>query len=303
MSISGTSSTAGSAGDRASTSAVSAGEAKLTLYGSTGTGRRVTVRDLALAKQRGERWPMLTAYDAMTAGVFDEAGIPVLLVGDSAGDNHLGYGNTVPVTVDELLTLSAAVVRGTRRSLIVADLPFGSYQASPRQALETGTRFMKEAGVGAVKLEGGRRVVHQVEALVQAGIPVMAHIGLTPQSVNVLGGYRVQGRGEEEAERLLADAKALEAAGAFAVVLEVVPAELAARVTELLHVPTVGIGAGVGCDAQVQVWTDMAGMTPGKAPKHAKRYADLRAVLTGAAQAYAADVVAGAFPGPENSFH
>jgi 3-methyl-2-oxobutanoate hydroxymethyltransferase len=278
-------------------------EPKLTLYGSTGTGRRVTVRDLALAKQRGERWPMLTAYDALTAGVFDEAGIPVLLVGDSAADNHLGYSNTVPVTVDELLTLAAAVVRGTKRTLVVADLPFGSYQGSAEQALETGTRFMKEAGVGAVKLEGGRRVLHQVEALVQAGIPVMAHIGLTPQSVNVLGGYRVQGRGDEEAERMLADAKALESAGAFAVVLELVPAELAAQVTELLHIPTVGIGAGPQCDAQVLVWTDMAGMTVGKTPRFVKQYADLRSTLGDAARAYAADVVQGTFPGPEHTFH
>ena len=279
-------------------------EPKLTLYGgSNGVGRRVTVRDLALAKRRGERWPMLTAYDALTAGVFDEAGIPVLLVGDSAADNHLGYANTVPVTVDELITLTAAVVRGTKRSLVVADLPFGSYQASARQALETGTRFLKEAGAGAVKLEGGRRVVHQVEALVQAGIPVMAHIGLTPQSVNVLGGYRVQGRGDEEAERLMADAKSLEAAGAFAVVLELVPEELAARVTELLHIPTVGIGAGARCDAQVLVWTDMAGMTAGKAPRFAKQYADMRTVLRDAAQAYAADVVSGQFPAPEHTFH
>jgi 3-methyl-2-oxobutanoate hydroxymethyltransferase len=281
-----------------------ANEPKLTLYGgSNGVGRRVTVRDLALAKRRGERWPMLTAYDALTAGVFDEAGIPVLLVGDSAADNHLGYANTVPVTVDELITLTAAVVRGTKRSLVVADLPFGSYQASAKQALETGTRFLKEAGAGAVKLEGGRRVVHQVEALVQAGIPVMAHIGLTPQSVNVLGGYRVQGRGDEEAERLMADAKSLEAAGAFAVVLELVPEELAARVTELLTIPTVGIGAGARCDAQVLVWTDMAGMTPGKAPRFAKQYADMRTVLRGAAQAYAADVVNGQFPAPEHTFH
>lgn len=281
-----------------------ANEPKLTLYGgSNGVGRRVTVRDLALAKRRGERWPMLTAYDALTAGVFDESGIPVLLVGDSAADNHLGYANTVPVTVDELITLTAAVVRGTKRSLVVADLPFGSYQASAKQALETGTRFLKEAGAGAVKLEGGRRVVHQVEALVQAGIPVMAHIGLTPQSVNVLGGYRVQGRGDEEAERLMADAKSLEAAGAFAVVLELVPEELAARVTELLHIPTVGIGAGARCDAQVLVWTDMAGMTPGKAPRFAKQYADLRAVLGGAARAYAEDVVSGQFPAPEHTFH
>jgi 3-methyl-2-oxobutanoate hydroxymethyltransferase len=279
-------------------------EPKLTLYGgSNGVGRRVTVRDLALAKQRGEHWPMLTAYDALTAGVFDEAGIPVLLVGDSAADNHLGYANTVPVTVDELLTLTSAVVRGTKRALVVADMPFGSYQGSARQALETGTRFLKEAGAGAVKLEGGRRVVHQVEALVQAGIPVMAHIGLTPQSVNVLGGYRVQGRGDEEAERLLADAKSLEAAGAFAVVLELVPEELATRVTELLDVPTIGIGAGAGTDAQVLVWTDMAGMTPGKAPRFAKKYADLRTVLGDAARAFASDVVTGAFPAPEHTFH
>jgi 3-methyl-2-oxobutanoate hydroxymethyltransferase len=227
----------------------------------------------------------------------------VLLVGDSAGDNHLGYANTVPVTVDELLMLTAAVVRGTRRSLVVADLPFGSYQSSARQALETGARFLKEAGAGAVKLEGGRRVLHQVEALVHAGIPVMAHIGLTPQSVNVLGGYRVQGRGDEEAERLLADAKSLESAGAFAVVLELVPAELAAQVTDLLQIPTVGIGAGIQCDAQVLVWTDMAGMTSGKPPRFVKQYADLRSILGDAARAYAADVVQGVFPGPEHTFH
>jgi 3-methyl-2-oxobutanoate hydroxymethyltransferase len=279
-------------------------EPKLALYGgSNGVGRRITVRDLAMAKRRGERWPMLTAYDALTAGVFDDAGIPVLLVGDSAADNHLGYANTVPVTVDELITLTSAVVRGTKRALVVADLPFGSYQGSARQALDTGTRFLKEAGAGAVKLEGGRRVVHQVEALVQAGIPVMAHVGLTPQSVNVLGGYRVQGRGDEEAERLLADAKSLEAAGAFAVVLELVPEELANRVTELLNIPTIGIGAGAGTDAQVLVWTDMAGMTPGKAPRFAKQYADLRTVLGDAARAFASDVVSGAFPAAEHTFH
>jgi 3-methyl-2-oxobutanoate hydroxymethyltransferase len=292
MSISGTVPPAGASG-----------EPKLTLYnGSTGTGRRVTVRDLALAKARGERWPMLTAYDAMTAGVFDEAGIPVLLVGDSAADNHLGYSNTVPVTVEELITLSAAVVRGTHRSLIVADLPFGSYQSSPRQALETGTRFLKEAGVGAVKLEGGRRVVHQVEALVQAGIPVMAHIGLTPQSVNSMG-YRVQGRGEEAAQQLLRDAKAVQDAGAFAVVLELVPAELAAEVTRTLHIPTVGIGAGPETDAQVLVWTDMLGLTGGRVPKFVKKYADLREVMGNAARAFADDVVGGTFPLEEHSVH
>lgn len=290
--------------DRPSAAPIAGQEPKLTLYGgSTGTGRRVTVRDLALAKQRGERWPMLTAYDALTAGVFDEAGIPVLLVGDSAADNHLGYSNTVPVTVEELLILASAVVRGTKRSLVVADLPFGSYQSSARQALETGTRFLKEAGVGAVKLEGGRRVLHQVEALVHAGIPVMAHIGLTPQSVNVLGGYRVQGRSDEEAERLLADAKALESAGAFAVVMELVPSELATQVTELLTIPTIGIGAGPQCDAQVLVWTDMAGMTSGKTPRFVKQYADMRGVLGEAARSFAADVVGGSFPAPEHEFH
>ncbi len=303
MSVSGMSSNPQAAPEPAEHSPTPA-EPKLTLYGgSNGVGRRVTVRDLAQAKQRGERWPMLTAYDALTAGVFDEAGIPVLLVGDSAADNHLGYANTVPITVDELITLTSAVVRGTKRALIVADMPFGSYQGSARQALETGTRFLKESGAGAVKLEGGRRVIHQVEALVQAGIPVMAHIGLTPQSVNVLGGYRVQGRGDEEAERLLADAKSLEAAGAFAVVLELVPQELATRVTELLSIPTIGIGAGAGTDAQVLVWTDMAGMTPGKAPRFAKKYADLRTVLGNAARAFASDVVAGQFPAPEHTFH
>jgi 3-methyl-2-oxobutanoate hydroxymethyltransferase len=274
----------------------------LTLYGGTGTGRRVTVTDLLKAKRNGERWPMLTAYDAMTAGVFDAAGIPVMLVGDSAADNHLGYHNTVPVTMDELVMLASAVVRGTSRALIVADLPFGAYQASASQALANGVRFMKEAGVGAVKLEGGRRVLPQVEALVQAGVPVMAHIGLTPQSVNVLGGYRVQGRGEEEAERLLADAKALQEAGAFAIVLEAVPAELSARATEQLRIPVIGIGAGPDCDAQVLVWTDMAGMTE-RAPKFVKRYADLRQVLTDAARAFAEDVVAGVFPAQEHSYH
>ena len=275
----------------------------LTLYGGNGTGRRVTVRDLARAKAAGERWPMLTAYDAMTASVFDDAGIPVLLVGDSAGNNHLGYENTIPVTMDQLVMLTGAVVRGTRRALVVADLPFGSYQAGPVQALENGARFLKEAGAGAVKLEGGARVAPQIEALVQAGVPVMAHIGLTPQSVNTLGGYRVQGRGDEAAEQLLRDAKAVQAAGAFAVVLELVPAELAAKVTAHLDIPTVGIGAGVGCDAQVLVWTDMAGLTPGRLPKFVKQYADLRTVLGDAARAYAADVVGGTYPGPEHEFH
>ena len=214
------------------------------LYGGRAT-RRVTVSDLAKAKARGEKWPMLTAYDALTAHVFDEAGIPVLLVGDSAGMVVFGHDTTIPVTLDELIPLTAAVVRGTSRALVVADLPFGSYQASPEAALAAGIRFLKEAGAHAVKLEGGRRVVRQAEELVAAGIPVMGHLGLTPQSVNVFGGYRVQGRGED-GERLLQDAKALEAAGAFAVVLECVPAELAARVTDAVSIPTIGIGAGPG---------------------------------------------------------
>ncbi|MFF4831390.1 3-methyl-2-oxobutanoate hydroxymethyltransferase [Streptomyces sp. NPDC001315] len=271
------------------------------LYGGKGT-RRITVRDIATAKERGEKWPMLTAYDAMTASVFDEAGIPVMLVGDSAGNCHLGYETTVPVTLDEMTMLSAAVVRGTQRALIVADLPFGSYQEGPVQALRSATRLVKEAGVGAVKLEGGERSHEQIRLLVESGIPVMAHIGLTPQSVNAMG-YRVQGRGEEAAQQLLRDAKAVQDAGAFAVVLELVPAELAAEVTRVLHIPTVGIGAGAETDAQVLVWTDMMGLTGGRVPKFVKKYADLREVMGSAAKAFAEDVVGGTFPLEEHSVH
>ena len=274
-----------------------------TLYGSVST-RRVTVRDLQAAKGRGERWPMLTAYDYSTARVFDSAGIPVLLVGDSAANVVYGYDTTVPVTIEELLPLVRGVVRGTRRALVVADLPFGSFQASPRQALETASRFMKEGGAQAVKLEGGLRVAPQVEALVSAGVPVMAHIGLTPQSVNALGGYRVQGRGDEAAHRIIQDAKALQHAGAFAVVLEVVPSELAAQVTKALHVPTIGIGAGPSCDAQVLVWQDMAGLRgEGKPAKFVKEYADLTAVLRDAAMRYADDVRGGTYPSAEYEYH
>ncbi|MEV4285365.1 3-methyl-2-oxobutanoate hydroxymethyltransferase [Nonomuraea bangladeshensis] len=270
-----------------------------TLYGGA-AGRRVTVRDLAAAKERGERWPMVTAYDAMTARVFDAAGIPVLLVGDSAAMVVYGYDSTLPVTVDDLLPLTAAVVRGSSRALVVADLPFGSYQASPAQALESAARFMKEAGAHAVKLEGGRRILAQVEALVSAGVPVMAHLGLTPQSVNVLGGYRVQGRGQS-GDELMADAKDLERAGAFSVVLECVPAELAHRVTTSLAIPTIGIGAGAHTDAQVLVWQDLMGLTPRPA-KFVKRYADLAGDLDRAARAFAADVTSGAFPAPEHTY-
>ena len=270
------------------------------LYGGSAS-RRVTIRDLTAAKARGEKWPMLTAYDALTAAVFDEAGIPVLLVGDSAGMVVFGHDTTLPVTVDDLLPLTAAVVRGTRRALIVADLPFGSYQVSPAQALAAATRFLKEAGAHAVKLEGGQRVARQVEELVAAGIPVMAHLGLTPQSVNVLGGYRVQGRGEA-GDRLLHDAKVLEAAGAFSVVLEAVPAELAARITDAVNIPTIGIGAGPGCDAQVLVWQDMAGLSAWT-PKFVKRYADVAGTLRQAARSFGQEVVAGQFPAPEHEYH
>jgi len=269
------------------------------LYGGA-SDRTITVRDLAAAKARAEKWPMLTAYDALTARVFDEAGIPVLLVGDSAGMVVYGHDTTIPVTVDDLIPLTAAVVRGTRRALVVADLPFGSYQVSVETAMATAIRFLKETGAHAVKLEGGHRVLRCVEELTAAGIPVMAHLGLTPQSVNAFGGYRVQGRGEE-GERLLQDAKSLQAAGAFAVVLECVPADLAARVTQALAIPTIGIGAGPDCDAQVLVWQDMAGLTP-QVPKFAKRYADVAGLLGRAARAFGDEVVAGAYPTPEHSY-
>ncbi|HKB30634.1 MAG TPA: 3-methyl-2-oxobutanoate hydroxymethyltransferase [Streptosporangiaceae bacterium] len=284
----------------ASTSHAGAPAAATALYGGT-SARRITVRDIAAAKVRGEKWPMLTAYDALTARVFDDAGIPVLLVGDSAAMVVYGYDSTIPVTVDDLIPLTAAVVRGTSRAMVVADLPFGSYQASAEAALAAATRFMKESGAHAVKLEGGRRVLRQVEELVTAGVPVMAHLGLTPQSVHAFGGYRVQGRGED-GEELLSDAKSLEAAGAFSVVLECVPAELASRVTASLSIPTIGIGAGAGCDAQVLVWQDMAGLSP-RTAKFVKKYTDVAGALRTAAQAFAEDVVAGAFPTEEYAYH
>jgi len=270
------------------------------LYGSQRSGR-VTVRDLTQAKLAGERWPMITAYDAISASIFDEAGIPVLLVGDSAAMVVYGYDSTVPIAVDDLIPLTRAVVRGSHRAMVVADLPFGSYQASVEQALETATRFMKESGAHAVKLEGGKQVLPQVEALVAAGIPVIGHLGLTPQSVNVLGGYRVQGRGEA-GETLMQDAKALEAVGASGVVLECVPSELASRVTEILAIPTIGIGAGAATDAQVLVWQDLLGLTSGPTPKFVARYADMRSTMANAVSEWAADVRTGAYPGPEHSY-
>jgi 3-methyl-2-oxobutanoate hydroxymethyltransferase len=270
------------------------------LYGGTSTAR-VRVHHLQQAKERGEKWAMLTAYDTVSASVFEEAGIPVLLVGDSAGNVVLGHTSTVPVTVEDILLMTKAVTRSTKRTLVVADMPFGSYEAGPTQALENAFRLMKEGGAQAVKLEGGVRVAAQIRALVEAGIPVMAHIGFTPQSEHALGGFRVQGRGAG-AEQLRADAHAVEDAGAFAVVLEMVPAAIAGEVTEELRIPTIGIGAGADCDAQVLVWPDMAGYTGGRVPRFVKKYADLRAELLRAAREYADDVRGGTFPGPEHSF-
>jgi 3-methyl-2-oxobutanoate hydroxymethyltransferase len=269
---------------------------------SATTVKRIRTHHLREMKQRGEKWAMLTAYDQYTAQVFDEAGIPVLLVGDSASNNVYGNETSLPVTVDELIPLARAVTRSVQRALVVADLPFGSYQASPEQAFHTSVRFMKEANAHAVKLEGGEEMVPQVELLTRSGVPVMAHIGFTPQSEHNLGGYRVQGRGESGHERLLSAAKALEAAGAFAVVMEMVPGDLAGEITEAVSIPTVGIGAGVHCDAQVLVWQDMAGLRTGRMPRFVKQYADLHGVLLKAAQDYAADVTSGTFPGPEHTF-
>ncbi len=263
--------------------------------------RRTRIHHLTELKQRGERWPMLTAYDMYAARIFDEAGIPVLLVGDSAANNVFGYTSTLPVTVDELLPLVKAVTGATKSALVVADLPFGSYQASPQQAFETAVRFMKEGGAQAVKLEGGAAMVPQVELLVNAGIPVMAHLGFTPQSEHALGGYRVQGR-DDQGNRIVEDALALQEAGAFAVVLEMVPADVAKRVTAELTVPTIGVGAGPECDAQVLVWTDMAGLNRGRVPKFVKRYADLGGVLADAAARFADEVRAGVYPDEEHSY-
>jgi len=268
-----------------------------TLYGGA-LHRRVTIVDLAAAKERGEKWAMLTSYESMTAEIFDEAGIPVLLVGDSAGNNFLGEENTIPVTVDELIPLARAVVRGSQRAMVVADLPFGSYEASAELALATSVRFFKESGVMAVKLEGAH--IETVKKLVTSGIPVMGHLGLTPQSMHQLGGYKVQGR--IDGDVIVEAAKALQAAGAFAIVLELVPAELAARITAELTIPTIGIGAGVNCDAQVLVWTDLMGLTK-KAPKLAKAYRNLRAEMLAATAEFAADVRSGQFPTEAQTFN
>jgi 3-methyl-2-oxobutanoate hydroxymethyltransferase len=264
--------------------------------------KRVRIHHLQELKNNGEPWPMLTAYDMYTAELFDEAGIPVLLVGDSASNNVYGYESSLPVTVDEMIPLVRAVTRSVKRALVVADLPFGSYQLSPEQALATSVRMMKEGRAHAVKLEGGRAFAPHVKAITQAGVPVMGHIGFTPQSEHNLGGYRVQGRGDA-GDQLVSDALALQEAGAFAVVMEMVPAEVAKKVTHELRIPTIGIGAGPDCDAQVLVWQDMAGLRRGRAPRFVKRYADLAGVLMGAAQQFAMDVRGREFPAPEHAFH
>ena len=263
--------------------------------------RRVRVQHLREAKERGERITMLTAYDAPTARIFDEAGTDVLLVGDSVGDNMLGLPSTIPVTVDAMVHHTRAVSSAARRALVVADLPFGSYEASPEQAFTTAVRLLKEGGAQAVKFEGGRRVAAQVRLLTSSGIPVMGHLGFTPQSEYTLGGKRVQGRGQEAAEQLAADAVALQEAGAFAIVLEMVPAPVAAQVTEILAIPTIGIGAGPDCDGQVLVWTDMAGLGDWS-PRFAKRWAELGAALLGAAREYNDEVRGRTFPTAGHSF-
>jgi 3-methyl-2-oxobutanoate hydroxymethyltransferase len=263
--------------------------------------KKVRTHHLADWKKAGEKFTMLTTYDVATARIFDEAGVDTLLVGDSAANVVYGYPTSLPVSVDELIPLARAVVRGASRALVIGDLPFGSYQGSPQQAYDTAVRFMKEAGVAAVKLEGGVEMVPQIELLARGGIPVCAHIGFTPQSEHALGGYRVQGRGDA-AERILRDAHAVQAAGAFAVVLEMVPGPVATQVTKELDIPTIGIGAGNQTDGQVLVWQDAFGLNTGRVPRFVKKYADVAGALSEGAKAYVADVKSQAFPGDEHTF-
>ncbi|PKQ37953.1 MAG: 3-methyl-2-oxobutanoate hydroxymethyltransferase [Actinobacteria bacterium HGW-Actinobacteria-1] len=269
---------------------------------TTSTKARVTTATLREMKSAGDPIVMVTAYDAPSARLAEEAGVDSILIGDSLGMVVLGHDSTLPVTLDDMLRHTAAVVRGTSRALIVADMPFLSFQVSPEEAIRNAGRFLAEAGATAVKLEGGVSIAPTVERMVAAGIPVMGHIGLTPQSVNVFGGFKVQGRETASAIALVQDALALEAAGAFAVVLELVPAELAAIVSEELSIPTIGIGAGGGCDGQVQVFHDLLGLGTFQ-PKHAKRYADVGDAIRSAISAYTAEVRSGAFPAEENLSH
>ncbi len=263
--------------------------------------KRVRTRHFQRAKEQGIKITGLTSYDFLSAAIFDEAGIDFLLVGDSAGNTVFGYDTTIPVTVDELIPLTAAVVRGASRALVIADMPFGSYENSPDEALHTAIRFMKETGCHAVKLEGGYRSSKQIKRVVRAGIPVMAHIGFTPQSEHGLGGHIIQGRGEE-AEQLLADAHAVEEAGAFAVVLEMVPSAIAGQVTEELSIPTISVGAGPHCDGQLLVWSDWAGFTQGRIPRFVKQYAEIGKTLQAAAEAFRRDVESGVYPAPEHEY-
>ncbi|MFM6966009.1 MAG: 3-methyl-2-oxobutanoate hydroxymethyltransferase [Rhodoluna sp.] len=263
--------------------------------------KKVRTSHLLDFKRNGQRFSCLTSYDQLTAEIFDEAGIDVILVGDSAADNALGYSNTLPITVDEIIPFGRAVASAASRALVVVDMPFGSYEVSDAQALENAIKIMKLTGADAVKLEGGIRSATQISALTEAGIPVMAHIGFTPQSVNNFGGFKVQGRGEG-AEALLADARAVAESGAFAVVLELVPAELAKQVTSELSIPTIGIGAGPHNDGQILVWTDFAGLSSHKPKKFVKQFAQLRSILLEAASEYRKEVQAGIFPEPERSF-
>jgi 3-methyl-2-oxobutanoate hydroxymethyltransferase len=253
-------------------------------------------------KRRGDRIVMVTAYDAPSGRIADDAGVDLILVGDSAAMVVLGHDSTVPATIDEMIILTRAVNRGARRPLVIADLPFGSYHVSDQQALETAIRFLKEAAADAVKLEGAGPMLSRVRALTSAGIPVMGHIGLTPQSATALGGFRTQGKTADQALRLVADAQALQDAGCFALVLEAVPAAVAARITEALAIPTIGIGAGAACDGQVLVYHDLLGLTEGHLPRFVKRYANLSAEIRDALAAYAAEVRSGAFPDAEHSY-
>ncbi len=263
---------------------------------------RITIGDLKEMKQKGEMIPMLTAYDYATAKLIDEAGIPLILVGDSLGMVVLGYESTIPVTMEEMLHHTKAVVRGTKRALVVGDMPFMTYHTSISEALRNAARFIQEGGAQTVKLEGGERVAETVKRLVECGIPVMGHIGLTPQSVHQLGGFRVQGKTSEAAVRLLQDARALEEAGAFSIVLESVPSPLSKLITEKVGIPTIGIGAGPGCDGQVQVISDLLGLFTDFVPRHAKQYAKLAEIMTDAVTEYIAEVKAGSFPTSKQSY-
>jgi 3-methyl-2-oxobutanoate hydroxymethyltransferase len=260
------------------------------------------VHDVRAFKERGERFAMLTAYDALSARLLDEAGIPLLLVGDSLGMVVLGYDSTLPVTMDDMVHHTAAVVRGRRDAMVIGDMPFMSYQASDDEAIHNAGRLMQDAGAHAVKLEGGARIVDIVARLTDMGVPVMGHLGLTPQSVNQFGGYRVQGRSDEQAHRIVQDAKDLEAAGAFSVVLEAVPSEVGKEVTDSLHIPTIGIGAGPHTDGQVLVFHDFLGITPGRLPRFVKRFGNVGEQIKAAAEAFAAEVASGAYPAPEHTY-